>query len=75
MLTGIIGQLAGAHLTYKDRIRIHTMRDCGYMKVEISNILKMPYTTVRNAVSFLVLIDCSDCSNLICDLVKSSHYP
>lgn len=52
MLTGLSGQLAGARLTYKDRVRIHTMKkDYGMRVNEIVNNTNMSYSTVWSAVS------------------------
>lgn len=50
--TGISGQLAGAHLTYKDRVRMHIMQNCDLSTGEIANNIQMTYTTVHAAVSF-----------------------
>lgn len=55
MPTGLSGLLAGAHLTYKDRVRIHTMRDCGMTTADIANNVQMSYTTVRTAVGLYVI--------------------
>lgn len=51
MPTGVSGQLAGSHLTYKDWVRIHTMRDCGLSTREIASNAQIAYTTVYVAVS------------------------
>lgn len=57
MPTGVSGQFAGAHLSYKERVRIHTMnKDCSVPIKEIAKRTNMSYSTVWSAVSFFSLL-------------------